>query len=117
VKFSQFKDFLQLYNLVSETCFNNCVTSLHSRDLQNEEVNLLKPSEIIINPQYLQIQCVERCCGKFVRTNHAIMATFVEVQPQIVNKRIEEMTAANAAIQQQQQQQVTPAPEQTPSQQ
>jgi hypothetical protein len=33
------------------------------------------------------------------------MATFVEVQPQIVNKRIEEMNAANTAMQQQSQQQ------------
>lgn len=32
------------------------------------------------------------------------MATFVEMQPQIVNKRIEEMNA-NAALQQQPQQQ------------
>ncbi|XP_059488885.1 mitochondrial import inner membrane translocase subunit Tim10 B [Neocloeon triangulifer] len=83
-----FKDFLQLYNLVSETCFNNCVTSLHSRDLQTDEIS-----------------CVERCCGKFVKTNHAIMATFVEIQPIIVNRRIEEMNAANALLQQQQPQQ------------
>jgi hypothetical protein len=29
------------------------------------------------------------------------MATFVEMQPQIVNRRIEEMNAANSAMQQQ----------------
>jgi len=32
------------------------------------------------------------------------MATFVEVQPSIVNKRIEEMNEANATIQQNKQQ-------------
>ncbi|CAB3373939.1 Hypothetical predicted protein [Cloeon dipterum] len=42
-----FKDFLQLYNLVSETCFNNCVTSMHSRDLLTEEISHICYDELL----------------------------------------------------------------------
>ena len=50
----------------------------------------------------IQIQCVDRCCNKHVRVNHKVMAVYMEVQPFIVQKRIEEMEKLNYQ---------TPAPE------
>jgi hypothetical protein len=36
----QFKDFLQLYNVMSESCFLRCVTAFNSRALTDEEVKI-----------------------------------------------------------------------------
>jgi len=68
------RDFLQLYNRISETCFSQCISSLHQRDMQEDE-----------------IACVARCADKHVNANQKIMSVFMEVQPQIVAKRVEKM--------------------------
>lgn len=54
----------------------------------------------------LQIQCVDLCCNKHVRVNHKIMGVYMEVQPFIIQKRIEEMEKLN---------QQTPPPEPEPA--
>jgi len=38
VFFFQFKDFLQLFNVISESCFLRCVNTFNSRELTEEEV-------------------------------------------------------------------------------
>lgn len=35
----QYRDFLQLYNKLTELCFTQCVDNLFSRNLSNEEVS------------------------------------------------------------------------------
>jgi Tim10/DDP family zinc finger len=36
----QFKDFLNLYNTITERCFNSCVDNLLSRRVEENEVNI-----------------------------------------------------------------------------
>ncbi|XP_046404629.1 mitochondrial import inner membrane translocase subunit Tim10 B isoform X2 [Ischnura elegans] len=76
-----FKDFLQLYNQMSELCFNRCVYTFGGRELTREEAT-----------------CTELCVSKHVKVNHKSMAVYMEVQPLIVNKRIEEMNEAQRKL-------------------
>ncbi|XP_047479985.1 mitochondrial import inner membrane translocase subunit Tim10B-like [Penaeus chinensis] len=90
----QFKDFLYLYNSISEKCFNLCVTAFNKRDLEYEEAS-----------------CVDRCVGKQVNVNHKVMSVYAEIQPVYLQKRLDEMNKQaeaqmQAQIQQEQQQQV-----------
>ncbi|KAK3877231.1 hypothetical protein Pcinc_018031 [Petrolisthes cinctipes] len=88
----QFKDFLELYNHISERCFNLCVTGFNDRDLTEAET-----------------VCVDSCVGKHVNVNHKIMSVYSEVQPVYMQRRIDEMTQqVEAQQQQEQQQQVQP---------
>ncbi|XP_067132632.1 mitochondrial import inner membrane translocase subunit Tim10 B [Centruroides vittatus] len=68
-----FKDFLLIYNKMAELCFNHCVYNMNQRDLTTEEVD-----------------CVNKCASKSIHINHKLMSIYMEVQPEIVNKRIEE---------------------------
>lgn len=34
----QFKDFLQLYNIITERCFNSCVDGFFTREVESQEV-------------------------------------------------------------------------------
>lgn len=69
-----FKDFLGLYNRLSEICFGACVENLNARSLSTAEVS-----------------CVEKCCTKYTNMNHRIIRTYSEVQPVIQQQKVEEM--------------------------
>lgn len=45
-----------------------------------------------------QIQCIENCSGKHIHANHKIMEIFMEVQPAIVRKSMEEFQKTQAAL-------------------
>lgn len=78
----QMKDFLEMFNKVTETCFNNCVTSLLDREVSSEENT-----------------CLDRCVTKILKSSHVAMNTYIELQPKIVEKRIkeyEEMSEKNS---------------------
>ncbi|KAJ8983893.1 hypothetical protein NQ317_000929 [Molorchus minor] len=68
-----FKDFLQLYNKMTEICFNRCIDNVYSRNLDPNEAD-----------------CVEDCSSKFIKYNNRLMQNFVKAQSEIVNKRVEE---------------------------
>lgn len=68
------KDFLTLYNKVTELCFNRCVDNFNERDLAEHEVT-----------------CVNRCVNKFAQFNQSMMKVYVEVQTDINTKRIKEL--------------------------
>nr|CAD7265516.1 unnamed protein product [Timema shepardi] len=70
-----FKDFLQVYNIMSEVCFSRCVSTLSNRDISADEA-----------------QCVSLCTDKYVNMNNKLMQVYMEVQPIIMNKRMEEMS-------------------------
>ncbi|KAF0313498.1 Mitochondrial import inner membrane translocase subunit Tim10B [Amphibalanus amphitrite] len=79
---TELRDFLQMYNRISETCFTQCISSLLERDVQSDEV-----------------ACVQRCADKHINSNQKIMQVFMEVQPQVVAKRMEKMEQQMAETQ------------------
>lgn len=76
------RDFLQMYNRISETCFTQCISTMLERDVQNDE-----------------LVCVQRCADKHINSNQKIMQVFMEVQPQVVAKRMEKMEQQMAETQ------------------
>lgn len=76
-----FQDFLLQYNKMSETCFLHCINTFRQRETTTEER-----------------QCVDLCTTKYGRVNQKIITVYIEVQPQIVNKRIEEMNKMQADL-------------------
>ncbi|ENN74159.1 mitochondrial import inner membrane translocase subunit Tim10 B [Dendroctonus ponderosae] len=68
-----FKDFLQLYNEMTEMCFQRCVVNIHVRKLDAEETT-----------------CVDGCVQKFITYNNKLMQNFVRAQSVLLNKRIAE---------------------------
>ncbi|GAB1866501.1 Mitochondrial import inner membrane translocase subunit [Camponotus japonicus] len=82
-----FRDFLLLYNQISETCFKKCANTFLTREVtSNEDL------------------CVSNCAQKYIHANHKIMEIFMEVQPIMVRKRIEEINTTQAALEAQNQQ-------------
>ncbi|EDW82569.1 uncharacterized protein Dwil_GK25064 [Drosophila willistoni] len=80
------KDFLVLYNKVTELCFNRCVDNLNQRELGSQEDT-----------------CVDRCVTKFARFNENMMKVYVDVQTTINAKRVKEMEEQAAILEKQQQ--------------
>ncbi|XP_044749854.1 mitochondrial import inner membrane translocase subunit Tim10 B [Coccinella septempunctata] len=76
-----FKDFLQLYNQMTETCFSKCVDNINSRKLDPNEID-----------------CIEDCSSKFIKFNHRLMGTFMEAQSIIVNQRIKDVEEQQAKL-------------------
>ncbi|EDS35456.1 mitochondrial inner membrane protein translocase, 9kD-subunit [Culex quinquefasciatus] len=93
IELRNLKDFLGLYNRVTELCFSSCVDNFNVRDLSPEEV-----------------RCAENCVGKFTNTNQRLMQVYMDVQGKINERRYAEVEALQAKqeaelLQQQQQQQ------------
>lgn len=86
-----FREFLETYNKISETCFNRCIVNLHQRSMTEEES-----------------RCADICTERNVVVNHKVLQSFMIEQPKINEKKIEEaekaaaaMAAANTGIQHQ----------------
>ncbi|XP_040154254.1 mitochondrial import inner membrane translocase subunit Tim10B [Anopheles arabiensis] len=91
------KDFLQLYNKITDMCFNSCVDNLFGRDLTREEVS-----------------CADNCVLKFTNVNQRLLKVYVGVQSDINQRRLAEVETQQAkmvaeAQQQQQEQQAAAA--------
>ncbi|XP_076626492.1 mitochondrial import inner membrane translocase subunit Tim10B [Colletes latitarsis] len=76
------KDFLLLYNQISERCFKQCMNTFLSRDITTEED-----------------VCIKKCLEKYVNGNYKMMTVFMEVEPVFTKKKIEEVQKAQAALQ------------------
>lgn len=72
----QFRDFLLLYNKLTEMCFKHCADNFYNRQLSTEEST-----------------CLDRCVIKFSSVNQRVMATYVEDQTAINARRLKEMEA------------------------
>ncbi|KAL7642516.1 UNVERIFIED_CONTAM: hypothetical protein RMT77_007077 [Armadillidium vulgare] len=70
----QMREFILLYNRITETCSNLCTTNMHKRELGPEELN-----------------CVRRCTEKHINVNHKVMAVYAELQPMYIQRRLDEM--------------------------
>ncbi|XP_058054765.1 mitochondrial import inner membrane translocase subunit Tim10B [Anopheles bellator] len=75
------KDFLQMYNKITDMCFNSCVENLFSRDLSREET-----------------LCADNCVGKFAIVNQRLLHVYMGVQTDINQRRMIEMEAQQTKI-------------------
>uniref|UniRef100_A0A665TW97 Mitochondrial import inner membrane translocase subunit n=1 Tax=Echeneis naucrates TaxID=173247 RepID=A0A665TW97_ECHNA len=74
------RDFLLVYNRMTEICFQRCTSNFNYRNLTMDEE-----------------RCVDSCAGKLIRSNHRLMGTYVQLMPRMVQRRMEEMeTSAQA---------------------
>ncbi|NXE57170.1 T10B translocase, partial [Casuarius casuarius] len=78
----QLRDFLLVYNRMTELCFRRCVSNLNYRVLT-------RPEEM----------CLDSCAGKLVHSNHRLMSAYVAHMPSIVQRRVAayEASAAQAS--------------------
>ena len=76
-----FREFLETYNKISETCFNRCIVNLHQRTLTDEESH-----------------CADICTERNVIVNHKVLQAFMVEQPKMNEKKIEEAEKAAAAL-------------------
>ncbi|XP_003742815.1 mitochondrial import inner membrane translocase subunit Tim10B [Galendromus occidentalis] len=78
-----FRDFLTIYNKMSEQCFAHCVNDLGQRQLtESEEV------------------CVDKCVNKNIKLNHRMMEIYMKLQPEINQKRLQEQEALQQGVMQ-----------------
>lgn len=52
---------------------------------------------------FLQAICVDRCAGKHVKVNKKVLEVYMEVQPQITKKRMDEMASLQESLEKQKQ--------------
>ncbi|XP_032634705.1 mitochondrial import inner membrane translocase subunit Tim10 B isoform X1 [Chelonoidis abingdonii] len=75
------RDFLLVYNRMTELCFVRCISNLNYRALTREEE-----------------ACLDGCAGKLVHSNHRLMGAYVQLMPSIVQRRISDYEAAAAQV-------------------
>lgn len=46
---------------------------------------------------FLQAICADRCVKKYIGLNHQLMQVYIEIQPEIVQRRIDEMSKLQEA--------------------
>ncbi|XP_059207672.1 mitochondrial import inner membrane translocase subunit Tim10 B [Centropristis striata] len=73
------RDFLLVYNRMTEVCFQRCTSNFNYRSLTMDEE-----------------RCVDSCAGKLIRSNHRLMSTYVQLMPRMVQRRMEEMESKAA---------------------
>uniref|UniRef100_A0A674K0Q5 Mitochondrial import inner membrane translocase subunit n=2 Tax=Terrapene triunguis TaxID=2587831 RepID=A0A674K0Q5_9SAUR len=77
----QLRDFLLVYNRMTELCFLRCISNLNYRAPTREEET-----------------CLDGCAGKLVHSNHRLMGAYVQLMPSIVQRRISDYEAAAAQV-------------------
>ncbi|XP_073686234.1 mitochondrial import inner membrane translocase subunit Tim10 B [Garra rufa] len=75
------RDFLMVYNRMTEICFQRCTSNFNYRNLTMDEE-----------------RCADSCAGKLIRTNHRLMGTYVQLMPAMVEKRMQEMESKAAEL-------------------
>ncbi|KOX80004.1 Mitochondrial import inner membrane translocase subunit Tim9 B [Melipona quadrifasciata] len=64
----------------------------------------MKDFQLLFN-QMSELQCVENCSGKHIHANHKIMEVFMEVQPVIARRSMEEYQKQMKALEETQEEQ------------
>ena len=77
-----FRDFLSVYNQMSENCFNRCIINLNQRNLSEEEK-----------------ACTDVCAEKQMKYNNRLMSVYMREQPIATERKLKEAEAqANTAM-------------------
>ncbi|XP_064000166.1 mitochondrial import inner membrane translocase subunit Tim10 B isoform X2 [Pogoniulus pusillus] len=66
------RDFLLVYNRLTELCFRHCVCNLNHRLLTGHE-------------------CLEGCAGKLVHANHRLVRAYVATMPSVLQRRAQQL--------------------------
>ncbi|KAM9263340.1 mitochondrial import inner membrane translocase subunit Tim10 B [Cariama cristata] len=77
------RDFLLVYNRMTELCFRHCVSNLNYRLLTGREET-----------------CLDSCAGKLVHSNHRLMSAYVALMPSIMQRRVSDYEASVAQVSQ-----------------
>jgi len=64
------RDFLVLYNTLTETCFNHCIVDLNHRELINNEDT-----------------CIHNCIDKHINSNRRAMTVFTDIGPDFLARK------------------------------
>ncbi|NXD46272.1 T10B translocase, partial [Copsychus sechellarum] len=70
------RDFLLVYNRMTELCFRHCVCNLNYRLLTGREES-----------------CLDSCAARLVRANHRLMGAYVGLVPAMLQRRAAEYGA------------------------
>ncbi|XP_076024989.1 mitochondrial import inner membrane translocase subunit Tim10 B [Genypterus blacodes] len=73
------RDFLMVYNRMTETCFQKCSSNFNYRNLTMDEE-----------------RCVDSCAGKLIRSNHRLMSSYVQLMPKMMQRRMDELESKAA---------------------
>jgi len=77
-----FRDFLTVYNQMSEMCFQRCVINMNTRKLTEEEQ-----------------ACADVCAEKQMKFNNRIMGVYLVEQPKATERKVKEAEEqAEAAV-------------------
>ncbi|XP_053312159.1 mitochondrial import inner membrane translocase subunit Tim10 B [Spea bombifrons] len=68
------RDFLLVYNKMTEICFTRCARNLNYRVMTMDEE-----------------RCLDNCASKLIRSNHRLMAAYVGLMPSVVQRRMAEL--------------------------
>ncbi|NXP17208.1 T10B translocase, partial [Scytalopus superciliaris] len=77
------RDFLLVYNRMTELCFRHCVCSLNYRLLTGREES-----------------CLDSCAARLVRANHRLVSAYVGLMPALLQRRAAEQAAPGPAAEQ-----------------
>jgi hypothetical protein len=64
-----------------------------------EDLDKIVITCLSVNTLFFKAVCVARCTGKHVKVNKKVMEIYMEVQPQITKKRMEEMAVLQESLQ------------------
>ncbi|NWY67702.1 T10B translocase, partial [Erithacus rubecula] len=89
------RDFLLVYNRMTELCFRHCVCNLNYRLLTGREVSGARGAAGRVSPRPLtpslpQESCLESCAARLVRANHRLMGAYVGLVPAMLQRRAAE---------------------------
>ncbi|KAJ1121055.1 hypothetical protein NDU88_009183 [Pleurodeles waltl] len=77
------RDFLLVYNRMTEICFSRCVSNMNYRTVTMDEE-----------------KCLDSCASKLIRSNHRLMSAYVGLMPGIVQRRISDQESKAAELNQ-----------------
>lgn len=99
---SQLKEFLLVYNTLTERCFRSCVREFNVHELNEEETKCTQQCKLFFF-YYTLLQTVFSLfyvlgIDKQMKVNRRLMVTFAELAPQMINRQQTEQIKKQEAM-------------------